>query len=106
MDVNARQDRQDLRDRLAHLENQAQKDHKEIQDLRARQAHLESQALKENRGLQDLLARLESVVVSARQFWYHKTTLLKWMIIILALLVMDRLLLHFPQIAAIVTKLL
>jgi hypothetical protein len=57
-------------------------------------------------GAADLLVRLESVLGTAREFWYHKNTLLKWMIIILALLVLDRLLSHSPQILAIVAKLL
>ncbi len=89
--------------RLALKENLALK---EIPELKERLAKLENLALKENLALSDLLVRLENVVVSARQFWYHKTTLLHWMTIILALIVLDRLLLHFPQIVQIVTKLL
>jgi hypothetical protein len=74
--------------------------------LKDRQDLLENKALKVNQDLLDLLARLENVVTSAKHFWLHKTTLLTWMIVILALVVLDRLLLHFPQILAIVTKLL
>lgn len=103
MDANALPDHLDhrvLKARLDHLENRV------LPDLLARVDHLEKLALKENQGLQDLLARLENVITSARQFWYHKTTLLHWMIIILVLIVMDRLLSHFPQIVTIVEKLL
>jgi hypothetical protein len=89
--------------RLAHKESKVNKENKDLQD---RLEQLESRVRQDRQALLDLLDRLESVVVSARQFWYHKTTLLKWMIIILALIVMDRLLSHFPQIASLVTKLL
>ena len=75
-------------------------------DLPGRVDRLERQALQEVQGLQALVGRLESVLVSAKQHWYHKTTLLHWMIIILALIVLDRLLLHFPQILQVVSKLL
>lgn len=78
----------------------------ELQELKARLALLEQRALKENLALSELLVRLETVVAGARQEWYHKTTVLQWMIIILVLIVLDRLLLHFPQIALIVSKLL
>lgn len=47
------------------------------------QDRLEKEALKENQALSDLLVRLESVLVNAKQFWYHKTTLLRWMIVML-----------------------
>jgi hypothetical protein len=78
----------------------------ELQALRDRLEILERQAYQENLALSGLLERLESVVVNARQFWYQKTTLLNWMIITLALIVLDRLLSHFPAIVEIVTKLL
>jgi hypothetical protein len=78
----------------------------DLQALQARVDHLENKALRENQALSDLLVRLESVLVNAQEHWYHKTTLLKWMIITLALIVMDRLLSHFPQIATLVAKLL
>jgi hypothetical protein len=97
------QDLQDLQVRVDHLENKALR---ESQDLKVRVDHLENKALRENQALQDLLVRLESVLVNAQQFWYQKTTLLKWMIIILGLIVMDRLLSLSPLIAEIVTKLL
>jgi hypothetical protein len=100
MTASAHQDHQDLK------ENQDLKDLKENQDLRDRLALLESRALKENQALSDLLDRLESVLASARQFWYHKTTLLGAMITILALIVLDRLVSHFPVILQIVSKLL
>jgi hypothetical protein len=80
--------------------------HQDLLDLKVRVDRLENQALRENQALQDLLVRLESVLVNAQQFWYHKTTLLKWMIITLGLLVLDRLLSLSPQIAEIVMKLL
>jgi hypothetical protein len=80
--------------------------HQDLLALQERVDHLENKALRENQALSDLLVRLESVLVNAREHWYHKTTLLKWMIITLALIVMDRLLSHFPQIATIVAKLL
>jgi hypothetical protein len=79
---------------------------KDLLDLQVRVDHLENKALRENQALQDLLVRLESVLVNAQQFWYQKTTLLKWMIIILGLIVLDRLLSLSPQIAEIVMKLL
>jgi hypothetical protein len=78
----------------------------DLQDLQAKVGHLESKVLQANKGLQDLLGRLESVLGTAREFWFQKTTTLKWMIIILGLLVLDRLLSHFPQIVTIVAKLL
>jgi hypothetical protein len=78
----------------------------DLLDLQARMDNLENKVLQANQGLQDLLGRLENVVVNAKQYWYHRTTLLHWMIIILVLIVLDRLLSHFPQIAAIVAKLL
>ena len=78
----------------------------ELQDLKARLVLLEQRALKENLALSELLVRLETVVASARQEWYHKTTVLRWMIIILVLIVLDRLISHFPEIAQIVNKLL
>jgi hypothetical protein len=90
----------DLLVRLDRLEN------RDLPDLKARQDRLEKQALKVNQDLLDLLGRLETVTTSAKQFWLQRTTTLTWMIVILALIVLDRLLLHFPQIAAIVTKLL
>jgi hypothetical protein len=107
---------QDPRDAiLAHLEQQAQL---ALKDLRARQGpqvpldpaevrlvQLEQQAHRDRQALSELLVRLEHVLASARQFWYHKTTLLKWMITILVLIVLDRLLSHFPTILQIVQKL-
>jgi hypothetical protein len=100
---------------LAHLEQQAQQ---ALRDLRVRQGQqvpqdpaevrlvqLEQQAQRDRQALSELLVRLEHVLASARQFWYHKTTLLKWMIIILVLIVLDRLLSHFPTILQIVQKL-
>ena len=77
----------------------------DLQQILDRLDRLENRALKENLALSDLLVRLESVLVSARQYWYHKTTLLNWMIVTLVLIVLDRLLLHFPQIVKIVEKL-
>jgi hypothetical protein len=88
---------QDLKDRLEKMEQQ---------DLSARQDKLENLVYQDRQAQRDLLVRLESVVTNAHQFWYHKTTLLKWMIIILGLIVADRLLSLSPQIAMIVTKLL
>jgi hypothetical protein len=95
--MNAHQDLQDLQDLQAH---------KEIQGLKDRLDQLETRALQENKELLALLVRLENVLATAQQFWYHKTTMLHWLIIMLALIVMDRLLLHFPAIVQIVTKLL
>ena len=79
---------------------------RDLLDLLVRQEKLENLVRLDRQAQRDLLVRLESVLVNAQQHWYHKTTLLKWMIITLALIVADRLLSHFPQIAAIVTKLL
>jgi hypothetical protein len=95
-----------LQVRLDLLENKVQQDHQEIKAHKARLDLLESQALLVNKGLQDLLDRLGNVIANAKLFWFTKTTLLRWMIIILALIVMDRLLLHFPQILQAVMKLL
>jgi hypothetical protein len=106
METNVMNVPQDHLDRLVRLDLKVSQALKEMQDLRARQDQLENKALKDNLALSDLLVRLESVLVNAKQFWYHKTTLLRWMIIILALLVMDRLLLHSPEIVKIVMKLL
>jgi len=89
-----------LQDRLDRVEKQVPR------DLQDRLDRVEKQVLLDRQALSVLLDRLESVVASAKQLWYHKTTLLHWMIIILVLIVMDRLLLHFPQIVQIVTKLL
>jgi hypothetical protein len=90
----------DLVDLLVRLERL------ERLDLPVRVVRLEQRALQEVQGLQDLVVRLETVVVNAKQHWYLKTTLLHWMIIILGLIILDRLLLHFPTIVAIVNKLL
>ena len=90
----------DLQERVDRLEN------KDLPDLKARQDHLESKVLKVTQDQLALLDRLENVITSAKQFWLHKTTLLTAMIVILALIVLDRLLSLFPQIAAIVIKLL
>lgn len=100
MAANVRQDLLALQARLDQLEN------RDLLDLKVRLDQLENRALRENLALSDLLVRLESVVVNAQQHWYHKTTLLKWMIIILGLIVLDRLLSHSPEILAIVSKLL
>jgi hypothetical protein len=78
----------------------------ELLDLQVRVDHLENKALKENKALSDLLVRLESVLVNAQDVWYHKTTLLKWMIFTLGLIVLDRLLSHYPQIAILLSRLL
>jgi ATP-dependent helicase/DNAse subunit B len=90
----------------AHQVRKVSQVRQDLQDLKVRVDHLENQALRENQALSDLLVRLESVLVNAQEHWYHKTTLLKWMIITLGLLVLDRLLLHSPQIASLVAKLL
>jgi hypothetical protein len=90
----------DLQDRLEKLEKQVRQDHQ------VRLDRLENKALKENQALQDLLVRLESVLVNAKQFWYHKTTLLRWMIVMLVLIVLDRFISHSPEIVKIVTSLL
>jgi hypothetical protein len=79
---------------------------RDLLDLLVRQENLENLVRQDRQAQRDLLVRLESVLDTAREFWYQKTTTLKWMIIILALIVLDRLLLHFPQIATIVAKLL
>jgi len=79
---------------------------RDLLDLLVRQEKLENLVHQDRQAQRDLLVRLESVLDTAREFWYQKTTLLKWMIIILALLVLDRLLSHSPQILAIVAKLL
>jgi hypothetical protein len=100
MDANVPRDRRVLPVRLVQQVN------KDLQDLQARVENLENRALRENQALQALLDRLESVVASAGQFWLQRTTLLKWMIIILGLIVLDRLLLHSPQIVEIVKNLL
>jgi hypothetical protein len=94
------------KDRLDQLEALVLKENLALSDLRGRLDRLETQALKANQGLLDLLGRLESVLAAAQQFWYQKITTLHWMIIILVLVVMDRLLLHFPQIVEIVKRLL
>lgn len=91
---------QDLLDLLVRLERL------ERQDLVVRVEKLEQRALQEVQGLQDLVVRLETVLASARQHWYHRTTLLHWMIIILGLIVLDRLVSNSPQILQIVQKLL
>jgi hypothetical protein len=98
--TNVHPDLLDLLVRLDRLEN------KDLPDLKARQDHLESKVLKVTQDQLALLDRLENVITSAKQFWLHKTTLLTTMIVILALIVLDRLLSLFPQIAAIVIKLL
>jgi hypothetical protein len=98
--IKAPRARRDLLDLLVRLEKLEQ------QDLSGRQAQLENLVHQDRQAQRDLLVRLESVVVNAQQHWYHKTTLLKWMIIILGLIVADRLLSLFPLIAPIVTKLL
>jgi hypothetical protein len=92
-----------LKGRLDLLENREQRDHKALKD---RMDRMEYRALKENLALSDLLVRLECAVASAGELWYQKTTTLKWMIITLGLIVLDRLLSHFPQIASLVAKLL
>jgi hypothetical protein len=89
-----------LQDRLDRVEKQVPR------DLLERLDRVEKQVLLDRQALSALLDRLESVITSAKQFWLHKTTLLTWMIVILVLIVLDRLLLHFPQIVGIVTKLL
>ena len=86
--------------------NHAPQDPQVHRDLQDRLVHLENLVRQDRQAQRDLLVRLESVLVNAKEFWYHKTTLLRWMIIILVLIVLDRLLLHFPQIAQIVSKLL
>jgi hypothetical protein len=106
---NVPQDHQALQDLKENQDLKVRKvrlDQKDLQDLQVRVEKLENKALQENQALQDLLVRLESVLANAQQHWYHKTTLLKWMIIILGLIVMDRLLSLYPQIAPIVMKLL
>ena len=75
-------------------------------DLQVRLDHLENQALRDNLALSALLDRLENVIVNAREYWFQKTTTLKWMIIILALIVLDRLASYSPQIVEIAQKLL
>ena len=92
--MNAPQDPQD------HLEN------KDLKDLLVRQERLENQVRLDSQGLRDLVARLEIVLAESQQHWYHKTTLLRWMIVILVLIVLDRLLSHFPTIAQMVKLLL
>jgi hypothetical protein len=107
----------DPRDRiLAHLEQQAQQALKDLQGQQALQVPLDpveervellvQQVQRDRQALRELLVRLETVVAHARLVWYHKTTLLRWMIIILVLIVLDRLLSHFPTILQIVQKLL
>jgi DNA repair exonuclease SbcCD ATPase subunit len=101
---------------LAHLEQQVQqvqRDQQARQALQDQPARVEErveqlaqQVQRDRQALQELLARLETVVVSARLVWFHKTMLLRWMIIILVLIVLDRLLSHFPTILQIVQKLL
>jgi hypothetical protein len=84
----------------------ARRVNKDLLDLLVRQEKLENLVHQDRQAQRDLLVRLESVLASAREFWYQKTTLLRWMIIILVLIVLDRLLSHFPQIAAIVARFL
>jgi hypothetical protein len=89
-----------------HQVPRARRVNKDLLDLRVRLDHLENQALRDNLALSALLDRLENVIVNAREYWFQKTTLLKWMIIILGLIVLDRLLSLSPQIAEIAQKLL
>jgi hypothetical protein len=102
----AQRDPKVLKVRLDQLENKVLQDHLELRAHKGRLDLLENQALLVSKGLQDLLDRLGNVIANAKLFWFTKTTLLRWMIIILALIVMDRLLLHFPQILQAVMKLL
>lgn len=76
----------------------------ELQELTTRVSNLENQVLQANQGLQDLLVHLESAIVSAGELWNQKVLVLKWMIITMGLIVMDRLLSNFPQIMALVEK--
>jgi hypothetical protein len=77
-----------------------------LKDLQDRQDQLENQVRQDRQGLRDLLVKMESVVASAGELWYQKTMTLKWVIIILGLIVLDRLLSHFPEIVSLVAKLL
>jgi hypothetical protein len=96
----------DAKTPLGRKVRQDRKVNPDLLDLLVRQEKLENLVRQDRQAQRDLLVRLESVVATAKEFWYQKTTLLKWMIIILVLIVLDRLLLHFPQIATIVAKLL
>jgi hypothetical protein len=96
----------DAKTPLGRKVRQDRKVNPDLLDLLVRQEKLENLVRQDRQAQRDLLVRLESVVATAKEFWYQKTTLLKWMIVILVLIVLDRLLLHFPQIATIVAKLL
>jgi hypothetical protein len=78
---------------------------RDLLDLLVRQEKLENLVQQDRQAQRDLLVRLESVLVNSKEFWYQKTTVLKWMIIILVLIVLDRLLSHVPQIIQFVEKL-
>jgi hypothetical protein len=97
--VTTARDRQAQRDRLDQQVN------KDLTALLVRQEHLENLVRQDRQAQRDLLVRLESVLANSKEFWYQKTTVLKWMIIILVLIVLDRLLSHFPQIIQFVEKL-
>jgi hypothetical protein len=90
---------QQLQDRLDLLENKALQDQKDLQDLQVRMAFQENKALQENQGLSDLLDHLEIVIASAKQFWSHKITQLRWMIAISVLVAMGQLTLLYLVIA-------
>jgi hypothetical protein len=94
------------RGRPARKARVAKTELKDPQDLKVRVEKLENKALQENQALQDLLAQMASVVASAKLHWYQKTTTLKWMIAILALIVLDRLVSLSPSIVPMVMKLL
>jgi hypothetical protein len=98
--VTAQRERQALRDRLDQQVN------KDLTALLVRQEKLENLVRQDRQAQRDLLVRLESVLANSREFWYQKTTTLKWMIIILVLIVLDRLLSHFPQLVQLAEKLL
>jgi hypothetical protein len=95
-------DHPDHPDHPDHQEFQVQKD---LLVLQGRLDRLETQALKENLALSALLDQLEIVIVSAKQFWSRKITQLRWMTIMLVLTVTAQLLLLYPVIVTIVTKL-
>ena len=78
---------------------------RDLLDLLVRQENLENLVRQDRQAQRDLLVRLESVLANSKEFWYQKTTVLKWMIIILVLIVLDRLLSHFPQLIQFVEKL-
>ena len=92
-------------DRQAHRDRLDQQVNKDLTALLVRQERLENLVHQDRQAQRDLLVRLESVLVNSKEFWYQKTTVLKWMIIILVLIVLDRLLSHFPQIIQFVEKL-